>query len=387
MVMVVIAIAALMGVAALVIDIGLLYVAKQNAQNIADQCAVSALAAINNYADAVIKRATAKFEIDKISGYMFAKYPAMTSGPDIRKAGIAQPAGSPLLFCGIGYDHNIRNTTVNPPLNILAWGEKDFNISVQTTCTIPVDMPFGRLYGSSRRTVSADAVARLYSLPRLRYNFVPWAIKYKMVFPPPGEGDGPQVGSKMTGKLVVPGTPADASEPFRILAVELPGGYADSLAGNAEPVEYGTDLPAEPPETLVQSSYIRLLENQVGFNSVTASALKSRFGVDPAYDDGAYEAWKNNGENGVFADSTRILMALIIAETPEANGSYKVRGFAPLFVTKYDAVDGKVEFVLLSCISSHNRLSWNLKVKPRYTTSMVSKIMLYDFGTRLIRDF
>ncbi len=384
-IMVVIALAALMGIAALVIDVGLLYIAKQNAQSIADQCAVSALAAINNYADAGIQRNTARFEIGRISHHMFQAYPSMTSGEDTRSAGIAQPAGSPLLFCGIGYDHRISNSTVNPPLNFLAWGEKDFNVSVQTSCTIPVDMAFGRMFGPARRQVSADAVARLYSLPRLTYNFVPWAVKYKMVFPPPGAGEGPQVGARMTGKLVVPGVPADDTEPFRILAVQLPGGYAGRLAGNAEPVELGTDLPAEPPETLVQPSYVRLLSSQAGFNNVTMSALASRFGVNPTIDNGSYEVWKNNGENGVFADSARILMVLIIAETPEANGSYMVRGFAPLFVTKYDAINGRVEFVLLSSMSSHNRLGWNLKVKPRYTTSMVSKIMLYDFGTRLIR--
>ncbi len=385
MIIVVIAITALMGIAALVIDIGLLYVAKQNAQNIADQCAVSALGAINNYADAGIQKATAKSEIGEISGHMFAAYPSMASGEKTRSAGIAEPAGSRELFCGSGSNHTISNLTVNPPLDIPAEGDKYLNISVQTTCTIQVDMAFGRMFGQSRRAVSADAVARLYSLPRLTHNFVPWAVKYKMVFPPPGKGGGPQVGVKTMGKLVVGGTPVDDAEPFKILAVDLSGGYANRLAGNAEPIELGTDLPAEPPETLVRPSYVRLLDNQADFNNVTMSALASRFGVDPTFDNGSYESWKSAGENDAFADSHRILMVLIIADTPEANGSYTVRGFAPLFVTKYNPVEDKVEFVLLSCMSNHNRLSWNLNVKPRFTTSMVSKIMLYDFGTRLIR--
>lgn len=381
-VMVVIALTALMGIAALVIDIGLLYVAKQNAQNTADQCAVSALAAINNYADAGIQKDTARSEIGEISGHMFAAYPSMASGEKTRSAGIAEPAGSRELFCGSGSNHTISNLTVNPPLDIPAEGDKYLNISVQTTCTIQVDMAFGRMFGPGRREVSADAVARLYSVPRLTYNFVPWAIKYKMV----GEGEDLQVGDEKRGKLVVPGMPPDDSKQFKILAVQLPDGssYENRLAGNAEPVELGTDLPAEYPETSVHPSYVSLLDDLAGFNSITMSALASRFGVNPADDNEAYESWKNEGENAVFADSARILMVLIIDETPEANGTYKVRGFAPLFITKYD-LEGNVGFVLLSSMSSHNRLSWNLKVKPRYTTSMVSKIMLYDFGTRLIR--
>jgi hypothetical protein len=213
---------------------------------------------------------------------------------------------------------------------------------------------------------------------------VPWAIKYKTVFPPPGAGEGPPVGKEMPGRLLVPGE-AGGSMPFEIIAVELPGGYENRLAGDADPIEMGTDLPAEPPETAKLPSFVAPISRMDNFGSATYTALQDRFGADPGVDNGAYDNWRQVGEDTTFADHDRIVMTLIIDETSEADGTYKVRGFAPLFVTRYDAQTGNIDFVLLSCFNTNDRVRWNLKIKPRYTTSMVSKVMLYDFGTTLSR--
>lgn len=388
MLMVAIALTALLAMAALVIDIGLLYVARQNAQNIADQCAVSSLAAINNYANATVQGIIVESEIKSVSRRLFAAYPSMTA----EKATLSDdimPVPMP-KFYGVGFRQCIRNDSLNPPLNFETQGEKDFNVSVQTYCTIPVDMTFGKILGMDRQEVSATAVARLYFVPRLTYNYVPWAIKYKMVFPPPNEGEGPPVGKIMPGRLLVPGAsdpPGEAggAMSFEIIAVELPGGYENRLAGDAEPIEMGTDLPAEPPETAKLPSFVAPISRMDNFGSATYTALQDRFGADPGVDNGAYDNWRQVGEATTFADHDRIMMTLIIDETPEANGTYKVRGFAPLFVTRYDAQTGDIDFVLLSCLYANDRVRWNLKVKPVLTTSMVSKVMLYDFGTTLSR--
>lgn len=377
MVMVAVALTALMGIAALVIDLGLLYVAKQNAQNTADQCAVSALAAVTNYTDATIERTEANAEVSKAFSYILTAYPRMTKGADTRTASVTN-------FFGVGLNHWIHNSTTAPPIHFYADADYQFDVSVQVACAVPVDMTFARMFGLTTKTAQGDAVARLYSVPYMDYAFAPWAVRKSTVFPV--SGGGIQVGVGGAGGDVIwtltnPG--GTTMNPDGFTAIALPNTYADRLAGSAAATRLTSDLPAEPPATSVVPSYVRILAPQSGFNSATISALTTRFGTGAGVDDGSYSNWSSAGQSGSYSDSNRILMVPIVNDTAQPDGTFRVRGFAPVFVTSYDVDKGEVHFILLSATWTGGKLRWNLKAKPRSTTSMVSKIMLYDFGTTL----
>lgn len=383
LVMVALALTALLAIAALVIDLGLLYVAQQNAQNIADQCAVSSLVAIKNYSKTDVQKASVDFEMEAISRYLFAAYPKMTTGPDTRKVSLTagEHPGSQLFF-GVGSRHHIFNETVNPKFVVIAEGDKDYNVSMQVECNIPVDLTFSQAWGINQRATKANAVARLYPTPRLEYNFVPWAIDRRAIDP----DNEPHVGTKASGRVVGAFTESGGSgAAVEILAIGLPGGdYYTRLSDRGESIVLGAEMQSFWPDAPVSINTVKALDNP-SLYSVTADALYDRFGSEPGVESyWRYESWKSAGQSGVYPNSARILMAVVVdKKNKQADGSYRVKGFAPLFVTRYDENTGDVDFVLISGLLSQGRVRWSLNTKPRYAASMISKVMIYDFGTQL----
>jgi hypothetical protein len=367
MVMAAFALTALMGIAALVIDIGLLYVASQTAQGTADECAVSALAG-----KSVFKHPPAAYgfdmtavrnEVTNLNGLVDARVPKMNSGIDGRYV-----------------TSTVADTgTITPPSGtpIPQFSSANFHLAVEVDCGIPVDMTFARIFGLNQKTVHAKAIALLYFDPEMTYAFAPWAITSSTMIGSGVPAVGMDVGKTTTLNL---NNALDASANMKtgFTAIAFTGdktdvvSYGSRLQNSVSQVPLKSDLGAYGVGVC---DIVRLADTAPSLNATTASALSTRF----AGDTWTYATWSAAASGGSYPDTNRILIVPVADKS-----NRRVNGFAPLFIDSFNASTGKVTCTLVSATLTGGKLRWGTKDKASANMlSLVSKIALYDRDTAL----
>jgi Flp pilus assembly protein TadG len=288
---------ALVGVAALVTDIGQLYVGKQRAQNVSDAAALGGawlLAGAGTPTTAA--RSAAQSVVSKNN--------EITPAWQVANVSITFPT----TF------QKDNGATVS-----VAQGE-----AIRVSCETPVTFGFARVLGFERGSPEATAIVMRTPASELTYDFCPWMVCNTSV-------QSAGVGQQTTLKVINPSDSDNFVGSGNFLCVSFgndsgASDYRARIEGTAPAAEVaiGDWINSEPG-------------NMVG---PTEQGLKTRLQGDvyasPQYDRYAFDLWRATGQTtGHYPDTNRIIVVPIVQDPGiELNGRSDlcVLGFAAFFI-------------------------------------------------------
>lgn len=318
-----ISIVTLIGIAALVIDVGRLYVAKQRAQNVADAAAIAGAWLLNG---TTACEPTVETESQTVAN-------ANNASTDFWK--VQPTAGGETVT--VTFPTSIQRADgTTTPVN-----EGD---AVRVDCKVNVNYGFAKIFGLLNSAPSATAIAtRLISY---KYPFAPWVVSEDTI-----ENTSP--GTEEVLKVVNNQDSFLGGGNFQCVAYQGDSGgrdYRDRIAGDGAPIEVGIGdfaLETEPG-------------NMIG---PTFQGLRDRL-ADSAYTDDAtaYTSWLASADaDGTYDYDSRIVMVPVV-ENVDVNGRNEltVVGFAAFFIESFDKDTGDVTGRFISATDVGGLLTWGL---------------------------
>ena len=348
----------LLAMAALVVDVGRLCVARQKAQNVADAAALAAMR--------------------KLDGTPACEDLACMAA---REIGLANNMRSPYWIVEPVRSGDDTVTVTFPKGNIQATDGRVIQVkdgqAVRVECRSPVTYGFGRIFGSLSGSGRAAAVAVRKKTDYLTLKLAPWCVSDTSLWSqdPVTGALQPKVviGQQMPLKITNPSNPGSFIGPGNFLAVAYngstgAGAYEDNLAGAGLVVTITVGL------TLSELNVVTQPGNIAG---PTKKAIDRR----ATGDTWTFDAWKLQGEQtGRYPGSLRVVVLPIIADPAQPLGGRKpldVAGFAAFFVETYDEKTTTVYGRFVSAIDKAGRLLWGLDYSGA-DTSLVTTIGLVN---------
>lgn len=341
--------------AALTIDLGRLYVAKQRSQNVADAAALAGACFLDGTGPGM-ERASACAQTIALSNN--------TRNPNWTAENLSGGDGVTVTFPTSFTRDDGTVVSVNP-------GE-----AIQVECKVPVDYGFARVSGSTSGSPRAIAIVMRPMVHTLTYNFVPWVVADTTIWdtstdPPSTSID---LGDSQTLKVRSVNDPDNFIGAGNFLCVSYPGEngareYADRIEGNADPL------------TVDANTQISLYTKPGNMVGPTRNAVANRIAQDTVYtnDTTAWEDWKAGYDQstGSYTDTPRIVITPIVHDpggTLNGRSDLTVVGFAAFFIESQDS-DGNVTGHFISATTYENVIRWGFGVIGN-ETNLFSRIQL-----------
>jgi hypothetical protein len=313
----------LVGMAAVVVDIGRVYVARQRAQNVADAAAIAGAW--------------------KLDGTVACEVPARVEAVDVAGLNndkIAEGLSRPVWQVEPTIEGD-NTVTVSFPTTIERADGTTITCNpgdaIQIDCKVNVDYGFARILGFQSHDPNATAVAT--RLLRLCYDLVPWVVCIDDV-------DATSPGQVMTLKVV------DNQESFlgggNFQAISYMGDrggddYRDRICGGAICVDVGStmDVYTEPG-------------NMIG---PTRQGLQCRLQMS-LYGNGQeeYERWVNEGQPN---DSRIVTVPIVACLAINGRNPLDVVGFGGFYINHFDSDRAQVAVTGIFLSASYNgEMDW-----------------------------
>lgn len=289
----------LIGVAALAVDVGRLYVARQRAQNVVDAAAVAGAWRLLFVGD-----------LPPSSGVVQA-VTASANRVGVANDSAAWPVQN-LAVTVVSRRVRLDDGTYRP---MYPAGN-----SLEVNCRVPVQYTFAQIFGLTNSWASAGAVAVRISTQKLKSRFVPWAVPY-------GAGDlQSRIGLLTTLKIAEPArrTGLGSSDLF---CVDYPGSdYQIQIEGNG--IEVAMDVQDYTKTYSLYPASMSLAQE-------TLEGIANRISADSL----TFDAWKSQG----FPDTQRLVLMPVLQDPAGASATW-LHGYAGFFIEGEPAmVDGEVQ--------------------------------------------
>lgn len=333
----VICILVLVLIVALVTDIGMLYIAKQRAQNVADAAALAGAWVMNGSDD----EADANSEAQQIAS-------------DNNKNGhftVYNASGTPGITVECPYIYTDDGNQFD---------------AIKITCNAPVKYGFGRairdkegkpLEGSSPR---AETIVIRPLVTTFSYGFVPWVVADTSIWNTTANPPAliTNLGDQHTLKVTNPKDVDNFIGSGNFLCVSYPGDsgakdYENRIAGRGSPVTLITDAPMD------------LWTKPGNMTGPTDKGIQDRLSQDTHFTDNA-TAWSQwlstyDSESGTYTDTPRIVITPIVKDPGGDLSGHKqltVVGFAAFFIESYSKKDEQVVGRFLSATTYGDIIRW-----------------------------
>jgi len=332
-----IAIVALIGIAALAIDVGRLYLAGQRAQDVCDAAALAGAAYLTGESGcAVVDSSSGESTPYDGEAARAAKDAAKGNNESHKLVALHADTGSP----GVKVTFPVGTITCADGRTItVKLGE-----AIQVDCKIHVEHGFARIFGFSATDVGGHATAVLQQTKVLDSDrFAPWVVGDTTIWNVGASPPTPIVSLGTPITLVVSDWPSGILGPGNYGAIAFDtdqGGddYRDRIAGVAPPVSVtvegesgGVDVWSEPGEKI----------------GAFKSGLRDRLTKpgepwpSPSTDSQAWDEWvaSYDPDTGRAADTWRLMIVPVIRDKDYGGGrsQLEVVGFAAMFIDSYDA--------------------------------------------------
>lgn len=347
-VFVAISLVVLLSMAALVIDLGRLYAAKQRAQNVADAAAIAAAWKLDGSA--------ASLPLAEAEAAVIAS---------------ANNAGTPSWA--------VDGLTVSFPAGY------DEGSAIQVECGVPVTYGFARIMGHTAGRANALAIASRIAAGGLSYPLFPTVVADSNIW----DADGVPIheigGESLTMKVVNPKDADNFVGPGNFLCAAFDGEkgadiFRDRVMGVADDVEL--DLDAEVPLGV---------ETEPGnMSGPTEQGMLYRLAQDTVYTDNetAFDDWMADYEaTGVYQNTPRLIIVPIV-EDPGGNlagrKSLTVVGFAAFFIEDFEYADkqddnyGKIIGRFVSAVTVEDAIRWEMNVFGSTTGTLTTGVRLVE---------
>lgn len=318
---------ALIGIVALVVDLGMLYIARQRAQNVADAAVLAAMWKLpdTNAAETVAK------------DVVIANNSASGSG----KWQFTDP----------------------PQIDFSAYKGIPAGNVIRVTGSVPVNFFFAGIFGKSSGSASATAVGVRTGVESMKGKLMPWALTSTSVWNPDGtaklmpEENWGTVVHQQNG-LLGPGN-------FGAIYYgneKQKQHYENRLSGAAEPIDIDV---------------LDVVSNRHGnVDKDTINGLNARFGGRNNLI--SLEEWK---EQGMPSDCPQLVLLPIVEDPNGANNqTFKVLGFAAYFITYYEDNKNKEPIVqgsFLSGVTNGEVTHWSFNI-PGGTSTLYEEVHLVE---------
>lgn len=343
----------LIGVVALVVDIGRLYLAKQRAQNVADASSLAGAWKLDGTTACEGEATTEAQSVALVNNNKTVNWKVQpTNGGD--PVTVSFPTTVQLA--------DGTSATVNE-------GE-----AIKVDCRVPVNFIFAPVMGFENGHPSAGSIVIRRSTEQLTYNLVPWCVADTTIWSSSG-GEFTQildVGARTTLKITNPNDPASFIGPGNFLAVAYNGErggnkYRDRIAGRGAPITIDVG------KTLSELNITTEPGNKIG---PTGQGMDDRIGNDTW----TFDSWKAQGEStGTYPQTPRIVVVPIIEDPINPLGGRKplqIVGFAGYFLEGFDKKSGGVTGRFISAVDLNGVLKWGLDVFGGSETTLVTDIRL-----------
>jgi len=328
----------LLGMAALAIDLGQLYVARQKAQNTCDAAAIAGmmrLAVLNEDLGTRMAAASARAQETAAGNNEVTNWRTLVPGTDEYGIEVTFP------------------TTVTADDGTIYAVEP--GNAIRTEAEILVNYGFARIFGQTSRRVKASATAVVETSRGVCADMIPIVVSDLLILGTPDNPDPINFGDQYV--LHEPSWKEGFLGPGNYLSIRLgdDSGAADyraRLAGNKDIVCLGT----EPPT---------MLDTEPGFmGNPTYRGIKARLAKETVYtnDQTAWTDWLSgyNPETGKFPSTWRTVVVPIIKDNPEAvNGQKPVEvvGFAGFFIEWVDR-NGDIYGRFIQGVANGDTIQW-----------------------------
>ena len=374
LVYVAIALVALIGMAALAIDLGQLYVAKQRAQNVCDGAVLSGVQELaNHYLETDVEWAARQAADDC----------AATNNE------VSEAAWKVLLPPEqTGENPSVEGVDVAFPTTVTDDAGNTFTVQSYHAITaegcVHVEFGFAGIFGFDSKDVQASATAILTGVDNMSEPVIPLGVSDQIA------SSGIQFGDPW--ELTVPDWQSGFLGPGNWLSLRLSEDdqgvpdFVARLAGEADPAEVsvGEEVDTEPGGSGGEGMGSKVYEGLIGKFNPNGKLIEEgrllketdpRFAPTDIYTGYNPDAWQNwqdsyDEKTKMYDPTQRLVIMPIIEDTPDAVTGMKpvlVVGFAGFFINRvYDGTDGvhpkgEIEgFFVQGIIQSDGELRWIL---------------------------
>ncbi|MBI2844113.1 MAG: Tad domain-containing protein [Armatimonadetes bacterium] len=321
----------LIGMVALVVDIGRLYAAKQRAQNVADASALAGGSYLDGTPDCKGEVTTEAEDVGTQNNNATQSWKVEPTG-----------GGSPV--------------TVSFPTSVLKADGTTVTVNegdaVRVDCRVHVEYGFGKIFGLDGSSPSASAIVMVTPVTTITSpDLVPWVVPNTKIW---NEENPLEPGEITTLKVCSTQDPDAFVGSGNFLAISYAGDsggndYRNRIMGTADPIT----LSVYDTLTAVDSKP----GNMIG---PTKQGMEYRITGDTW----TYETWVQEGETtGVYPDTSRLVIVPIVEDLSGAGTGLTeltVVGFAAFFIDSYDPDTRIVEGRFVSATDIAGILKWGV---------------------------
>jgi Flp pilus assembly protein TadG len=324
----------LIGAAALAIDLGRLYVARQRAQNVADASALAGGLFLTGNTTGETASANAANRCAESNNE------SLTGSDGINNWPVKNPLTDEL---GVQVTFPTSVTKDDGTTVSLTEGQ-----AIRVDAKVPVEYGFGAALGYTGREVSASAVVTMSEIETIDDPLFPMTVTSSQMWDPDGN---PIIGPGDLQVLKVVSWRDNPIGPGNFGAISFPG---DSGGGDYRDRVAGTH---KDPVRITVPMYVDTLPgNKIG---PTDQGMKERLKGD-SY---TFESWKATYDpaTGYFAETSRLVLIPIIDPEAGLSGHKEVEviGFAAFFIETWDGKQSQVTGHFMQALSVGDAIHWN----------------------------